>query len=171
MVRAAPPREGFTPTGAEVAMQALVRFARRTALRPVAGGMDGAVSRACGIATTASARSSEGLNAFLDPARFMPEDKAKDEASGREWQARELRLKSFDDLHALWYVLLKEKNMLLTEKHAARANRVKMRSPHRIGQVRRTMARIKLVLSERAIEDAGDDLHARARYMRVINAK
>ena len=52
--------------------------------------------------------------------------------SGREWEARELRLKSFEDLHGLWYVLVKEKNMLQTEKYVARANRVRMRSAQRI---------------------------------------
>ena len=157
-------------------MQALVRLARRTALSPAFG--DAACARASsvgwtarGISGSSAPRSSEGLNAFLDPIRFLPEDKQKDEVSGREWEARELRLKSFEDLHGLWYVLLKEKNMLQTEKHVARANRVRMRSAQRIGQVRRSMAKIKLVLSERAIEDAGDDPVTRRRFMRIINAK
>ena len=48
-----------------------------------------------------------------------------------------------------------------TEKYVARANRIKMRAGHRAGKVRRTMSRIKLVLSERAIEDAEDDEPAR----------
>ena len=113
--RGGPPRRReFTPTGAG-RVPALVRFARHTALRPVAGEMDGAICARVG-SPPPRARAREGLNAFLDPASTMPEDKAKEEASGREWQAQELRLKSFDDLHALWYVLLKEKNMLLTEK-------------------------------------------------------
>ena len=93
-------------------MQALVRLARRTALSPAFG--DAACARVSsvgwtsrGIAWSSAARSSEGLNAFLDPIRFLPEDKQKDEVSGREWEARELRLKSFEDLHGLWYVLLK----------------------------------------------------------------
>jgi large subunit ribosomal protein L47 len=148
----------------------LTRFARSTALRPLIA------QQACaGIATTAGLRVG-GLDAFLDPIRFLPEEKAKEEVTGREWIARELRLKSFDDLHGLWYVLLREKNMLQTEKYVARANRVKMRNAHRIGKVRRTMSRIKFVLSERAIEDAGhkddpDYDKTRRRFMNIINAK
>jgi len=77
-----------------------------------------------------------GLNAFVDPIRFLggTHDPGRTTV-GREWEARELRLKSFDDLHGLWYVLLREKNMLQTEKFLAKANRTKMRAMHRIGKV------------------------------------
>ncbi|KAB5589043.1 Ribosomal protein subunit L4 [Ceratobasidium theobromae] len=78
-----------------------------------------------------------------------------DDYSGRAWLASELRRKSFKDLHTLWYVLARERNLLATQAQEA----------HRLGfdiklfsntfrrdmRCRKSMARIKQVLNERRL--------------------
>ena len=57
--------------------------------------------------------------------------------SGRSWKASELRLKSWDDLNKLWYVLLKEKNMLMTQRQMLNAQNLRFPNPERIPKVNR----------------------------------
>ncbi|KAJ4712277.1 39S ribosomal protein L47, mitochondrial [Melia azedarach] len=87
---------------------------------------------------------------------------------GRSWKASELRLKSWDDLQKLWYVLLKEKNMLMTQRQMLHAQNLQFPNPERIPKVRKSMCRIKHVLTERAIEEP--DLRRSAEMKRMINA-
>lgn len=73
---------------------------------------------------------------------------------GRAWTAEELRRKSFRDLHTLWYVVARERNLLATQREEARRlgfnpETYRARSLEKDGLCRDTMARIKLVLSER----------------------
>merc|ERR1712181_151929 len=67
------------------------------------------------------------------------------------WPAVLLRLKSFEDLHKLWYVCLKEKNFLLAEQHEARQRRVKWMHHGRLKKVKLSMKRILTVLTRREI--------------------
>ncbi|KAF8645230.1 hypothetical protein AX16_008057 [Volvariella volvacea WC 439] len=79
--------------------------------------------------------------------------------SGRAWRASELRLKSFKDLHVLWYVLLRERNLLATQKEEARrlgvTNSDLQVSATRVHNCRKSMARIKAVINERRVAYEG----------------
>jgi large subunit ribosomal protein L47 len=82
-------------------------------------------------------------------------------STGRAWLARELRAKSWDDLHALWFVLLKERSRLASERAAARARKEAMRDPTRLTKVRKSMGRIKAVLGERLGEHEEPEVRMR----------
>ncbi|KAG6784961.1 hypothetical protein POTOM_010675 [Populus tomentosa] len=86
----------------------------------------------------------------------------------RSWKASELRLKAWDDLHKLWYVMLKEKNMLMTQRQMLHAQNFRFPNPERLPKVRKSMCRIKHVLTERAIEEL--DPRRSAEMKRMINA-
>ncbi|TFK52580.1 MRP-L47-domain-containing protein [Heliocybe sulcata] len=106
-----------------------------------------------------------GLYAFfrkkVDPADqsvsydTLEADNVSGDPSGRSWSAAELRRKSFRDLHTLWYVLLRERNLLATQKEEARrlgaAQAVNVAYPAKLIAVRKSMARIKYVLNERRL--------------------
>ncbi|KAJ7993486.1 hypothetical protein DPEC_G00272920 [Dallia pectoralis] len=96
--------------------------------------------------TTISRR---GLEEFFDTPENWGETTVK---SGAPWTAKQLRTKSNEDLHKLWYVLLKEKNMLLTIEQESKRQRLPMPSPERIKKIDRSMRRLDTVVKER--EDA-----------------
>ncbi|KAG5438169.1 hypothetical protein PCANB_003020 [Pneumocystis canis] len=71
---------------------------------------------------------------------------------GRAWMASELRTKSFEDLHRLWYLCLKERNIIATQRQERQRLRIftgAEEASKRDHQVRLTMARLKFVLNER----------------------
>jgi len=78
---------------------------------------------------------------------------------GRAWTAAELRRKSFRDLHTLWYVLLRERNLIATQmEHLRRASissGVAQNIEKRNHQCRKSMARIKYVINERRLAYEG----------------
>lgn len=68
---------------------------------------------------------------------------------GRSWLLDELRIKSNSDLHKLWYVLLKEKNMLMTMEHEANEKFELFPNPERYDKVQDSMNNIETVVRER----------------------
>jgi hypothetical protein len=70
---------------------------------------------------------------------------------GRAWTAGELRNKSFEDLHKLWWICAKEKNKLISQQSEAKALELKFPHDERLKQVHKSMKRIKGVLHERRI--------------------
>ncbi|KAA3459654.1 39S ribosomal protein L47, mitochondrial [Gossypium australe] len=140
----------------------LSRFVGRTALLAAAKSESSAATAA---ASAAAPTNLNPLEQFFEADR-NPEDEKP--VYGRSWKASELRVKSWDDLHKLWYVLLKEKNMLMTQRQMLHAQNLRFPNPERIPKVRKSMCRIKQVLTERAIEDP--DPRRSAEMKRMINA-
>ncbi|KAH7099047.1 mitochondrial 39-S ribosomal protein L47 (MRP-L47)-domain-containing protein [Auriculariales sp. MPI-PUGE-AT-0066] len=92
----------------------------------------------------------------LGNAVIIDEDKPYYTLNGRSWSAEEIRRKSFADLHTLWYVVLRERNVVATQQREAKRNGL---SSEVYGPIlktkdydcRKTMARIKLVMNERRL--------------------
>eukprot|EP00535_Pseudo-nitzschia_heimii_P013092 CAMPEP_0197196044 /NCGR_PEP_ID=MMETSP1423-20130617/32146_1 /TAXON_ID=476441 /ORGANISM="Pseudo-nitzschia heimii, Strain UNC1101" /LENGTH=221 /DNA_ID=CAMNT_0042649813 /DNA_START=85 /DNA_END=750 /DNA_ORIENTATION=+ len=89
------------------------------------------------------------LDAFRDP---VDRQTRMQEPVGRQWSVKELRRKSYEDLHRLWYVLYKEKNMLLTEQQLSRRRQLVFPQPDRFRKVQKGMGAIRQVLGERKRE-------------------
>ncbi|XP_033724807.1 39S ribosomal protein L47, mitochondrial-like [Pecten maximus] len=86
------------------------------------------------------------LMEFFDDKENWGEKSVK---TGRPWRMEELRIKSSTDLHKLWYVLLKERNMLLTMRHACRHEGSIFPNPERIDKVEESMENLMNVIKER----------------------
>lgn len=72
------------------------------------------------------------LSEFFESKLNISEETIK---HGRPWRIEELRIKSNSDLHKLWYVLHKERNMLLTMEDMYKKNGEAMPNPERICKV------------------------------------
>ena len=88
-----------------------------------------------------------GWEEFTDR-KDKPEDQVM---TGRAWTVADLRRKSFDDLHKLWYVLYKERNLILSEKEKIRRSLrpVTRMEENRYVKVKKSMAAVKTTLAER----------------------
>lgn len=74
------------------------------------------------------------------------------EDAGRSWKAGELRLKSTEDLHKLWYVCVREKNLVLADELALEHDPTHVRKAgkiRRVEKLQQTMSRILHVIAER----------------------
>ncbi|XP_068137165.1 large ribosomal subunit protein uL29m [Hyperolius riggenbachi] len=87
-----------------------------------------------------------GLEEFFDDPKNWGEKKIK---SGDLWTINQLRCKNSEDLHKLWYVLLKEKNMLLTLEQESKRQRVTMPGSDRLYKVTKSMENLEEVVTER----------------------
>uniref|UniRef100_A0A803QYM9 Large ribosomal subunit protein uL29m n=1 Tax=Cannabis sativa TaxID=3483 RepID=A0A803QYM9_CANSA len=84
----------------------------------------------------AAAAASSARTEYNPLAEFFEVDRSTEDEKpvvyGRSWKASELRLKSWDDLQKLWYVLLKEKNMLMTQRQMLNAQNLRFPNPERV---------------------------------------
>ncbi|XP_064642877.1 large ribosomal subunit protein uL29m-like [Lineus longissimus] len=69
--------------------------------------------------------------------------------TGRPWLTDELRLKTNVELHKLWYVLLKERNMLMTMEAEYTRQKELFPNPERMEKVEESMENIQEVVAER----------------------
>ncbi|KAG8516703.1 39S ribosomal protein L47, mitochondrial [Galemys pyrenaicus] len=90
--------------------------------------------------------SRKGLEEFFDDPKNWGQEKVK---SGASWTCQQLRNKSNEDLHKLWYVLLKERNMLLALEQEAKRQSLPMPSPERLEKVIDSMDALDKVVQER----------------------
>uniref|UniRef100_A0AC35THF8 CN hydrolase domain-containing protein n=1 Tax=Rhabditophanes sp. KR3021 TaxID=114890 RepID=A0AC35THF8_9BILA len=91
---------------------------------------------------------------------------------GREWRIDELRVKSNTDLHKLWYVLIKERNMLLTMENAYRTRGESgFPNEERKDRVKMSMENIQSVISERndAVYELETGLPAQPKSRRITS--
>jgi len=86
------------------------------------------------------------LNEFFDSVENFEAGKSK---VGRPWRLDELRIKSNEDLHKLWYVLLKERNMVMTMQHYHWEKNIYFPNPERIDKVEESMENVLEVVRER----------------------
>lgn len=85
---------------------------------------------------------------FFDAKDNWVEDKVR---HGRSWTLDELRGKSNVDLHKLWFVLHKERNMLLTMEEIYGKKCESFPSPERLAKVDQSMENILEVVEERNV--------------------
>ncbi|KAJ3245778.1 39S ribosomal protein L47, mitochondrial [Chytriomyces hyalinus] len=125
----------------------------KTAPRPIVASVPETVYPAFPPMATSISKEGTGGKGLLD---FFDSEKGwywseNDPKTGRGWTCAELRTKSFEDLHKLWWICIKEQNKLLSQKDEARMFRVIFPNSVRLQQVRVTMRGIRMVVQERRV--------------------
>ncbi|KAH8295153.1 hypothetical protein KR018_008007, partial [Drosophila ironensis] len=95
---------------------------------------------------TSPMRADKALMEFFDDKKHWSENEVK---VGRAWRLDELRIRSNKELHQLWYVLLKERNMLFTMEHECNEQMEIFPNPERIDKVKISMDNLQTVVRER----------------------
>ncbi|OJJ46743.1 hypothetical protein ASPZODRAFT_16495 [Penicilliopsis zonata CBS 506.65] len=93
-----------------------------------------------------------GLWGFFPPDKQALSTPEYDGAHGRSWSIQELREKSWEDLHSLWWVCAKERNRIATsnlERERLKAGYGEYEANSRDRAIRVTQKSIKHVLRER----------------------
>lgn len=101
---------------------------------------------------TLTRRFAQLIGSEVLPATFSDMAGESKPSIGKAWSPGLLRLKSNEDLHKLWYVLLKEKNLIMADRQLLRQHRMPLEFKHKLLKVRQSMARLLTVVRERDIE-------------------
>ncbi|XP_060650259.1 large ribosomal subunit protein uL29m [Drosophila nasuta] len=99
----------------------------------------------CGLHSSVPLQN-EKLMEFFDDPKHWSETEVK---VGRAWRTDELRIKSNKELHQLWYILLKERNMLFTMEHECNDKMEVFPNPERIDKIKISMENLETVVRER----------------------
>jgi len=87
-----------------------------------------------------------GMEEFFDTPERINDRQVK---SGASWSKSLLRKKSIEDLHKLWFILLKERNMLNTLEHYCIEEDEPIPGEDRIEKVAESMSNLRDVIEER----------------------
>ncbi|KAF2805802.1 MRP-L47-domain-containing protein [Mytilinidion resinicola] len=93
-----------------------------------------------------------GLWGFFNKEKRLLATPDEDAAHGRAWTVQELRSKSWEDLHSLWWVCVKDRNRLATEKIIRDTRKIgygAFESDERDQTIRTTQRAIRHALTER----------------------
>ncbi|KAI5783879.1 mitochondrial 39-S ribosomal protein L47 (MRP-L47)-domain-containing protein [Peziza echinospora] len=93
-----------------------------------------------------------GLYGFFMAGKKVLPTPEEDHKHGRAWSVEELRRKNWDDLHKLWWLCVKERNIMKTqylERQRLEPGFGEFEAGNREKEIKRTMRAIKHTLTER----------------------